>query len=198
MNNKKEWTIKDISEVCGVSKPTVQNTIKELQISYDKKKKNKHIFYSEKVRIILKTINNDLDFNEIFKDEELRNITEVSEQEEPKKIEKQSENIEKESQKIAKEMENIAKKVENIEKERKEEIFFLRRQIEAKDELIKEQGEQIKNLLAKNDSLLIANLNLQKNLLIEQREPTEAEEGEAEEGKEAEKVSFLRKLFGRK
>lgn len=174
---KREWSVRDLAELCCVSKPTVQTAINELELEYDDFKKNKQIFYLTKARKIAEYIKNDLDFDSIFICDEnngnLRKETDNNSFVKSEKFENSSQNIEKNSQSIDKKLENFEKKLEELAKSQQSEIEFLRKQIETKDLQIQDQTEQIKNLIAKNDTLLAANLKLSKQLEIEEKKESE-------------------------
>ena len=174
---KKEWSVRDLAELCCVSKPTVQTAINELELEYDDFKKNKQIFYPTKARKIAEHIKNDLDFDNIFICDEnngnSRKETKDNSFVKSENLENSSQNIEKNSQSIDKKLENFEKKLEELAKSQQSEIEFLRKQIETKDLQIQDQTEQIKNLTAKNDTLLAANLKLSKQLEIEEKKESE-------------------------
>lgn len=174
---KKEWSVRDLAELCCVSKPTVQAAINELELEYDEFKKNKQIFYPTKARKIAEHIKNDLDFDEIFacddNDGNLRKERNDNEIVNSENIEKSSQKVEKQSQSIDNKLEELEKKLEELAKSQQSEIEFLRKQIETKDLQIQDQTDQIKNLTAKNDTLLAANLKLSKQLEIEEKKQNE-------------------------
>lgn len=174
---KKEWSVRDLAELCGVSKPTVQAAIKELELEFDEFKKNRQIYYPTKARMIAEKIKEDLNFDEIFicddKDESLREERNDNEITNSEKVEKKSENIAKTSENVDKKLEEVEKRLEELAKSQQSEIEFLRKQIETKDQQIQDQTDQIKNLTVKNDTLLAANLKLSKQLEIEEKKADE-------------------------
>ena len=174
---KKEWSIRDLAELCGVSKPTVQAAIKDLELEYDEFKKNKQLFYPTKARKIAEIIKSDLNFDEIFicgeNDGSLREERTDNEKTKSEKVAKNSQNVAKNSENIDKKLEEVEKKLEELAKSQQSEIDFLRKQIETKDLQIQDQTDQIKNLTAKNDTLLAANLKLSKQLEIEEKKQNE-------------------------
>ena len=174
---KKEWSVRDLAELCGVSKPTVQTAIKELELEYDEFKKNRQLYYPPKAKQIAQAIKEDLEFDKYFiideKDEDLREERNDNETINSEKVEKKSPKVEKNSENIDKKLEEVEKRLEELAKSQQSEIEFLRKQIETKDLQIQDQTDQIRNLTAKNDTLLAANLKLTKQLEIEEKKEEE-------------------------
>ena len=61
----KYYTIKEISNIVGVSKTTIQKTIKEIQIDYDYINKNKQCYSIIKTIHIIKSIRPNFDVSEL-------------------------------------------------------------------------------------------------------------------------------------
>lgn len=185
---KNKWSVKDLADICEVSKPTIQTAINELGLDYDEFVKNKQLFYVEKARKIAEYVKKDFDFSEIFgkneKDEKDGNNESNTEDQDFAKSQK----LEKISPNIEKNLEELERKLQELAKSQQEEIQFLRRQVETKDTQIQDQQDQIKNLMAKNDTLLVANLKLTKQLEIEEQKE------DIEDTKE-EKKGLFHRLF---
>lgn len=182
---EKEWTVKEIADVIGCSKPTVQKVINENEIVCDEYRKNRQIFYSSTARKIIEMIKKDFDFEKYFKSEPERKESEKDGVCSSGETANGSQNSANDSQSIEKKVENIEKELQNIAKNRQEEIDFLREQIRLKDDIIK-------NLTVKNDTLLATNLKL--NQMIEDKQQERQEviiEPDAKQG-------FFRRLFGKK
>ena len=186
--NKKEWSVKDLAELCGVSKPTIQTAIKSLELEFDRFDKNKQFFFSEKAKKIAEFVKNDIDFGNIFfdrKDEK----AEKSDNDNEMIQEKLSPNFEKQPPKVAKELEEVEKKLEEIAKKQQEEVEFLRQQLKAKDEeskthldIIQNLNKDIKTLNEKNENLITSNVLLTQQLkAIEDKQKAEEEKKKADE-----------------
>ena len=181
----KQWTVKEIADVLGCSKPTVQKAINENDIKCDEYRKNRQIFYSSTARKIIELIKKDFDFEKYFDDEPERKETEKDGFCSSGETANGSQNSANESENFEKKLENLEKELQNIAKNRQEEIEFLREQIRTKDDIIR-------NLTAKNDSLLASNLKLNQMLEDKQQERQEVIiEPDAKQG-------FFRHLFGKK
>lgn len=63
---KNNITVKEIADLLGVSKTTVQRAIKELELTPDLIIKNKHIYEKETAKEIIEFIDNSFDFTGVF------------------------------------------------------------------------------------------------------------------------------------
>ena len=64
MNNK-GYTIKQISDLIGVSKQAVQKVIKQHNISYDDKEKNRQIYFTNTTIKIISAMRSDFDYSKL-------------------------------------------------------------------------------------------------------------------------------------
>ena len=65
MMYKESYTVKEIADILGVSKTTIQKYIKASAIDYDYIEKNKQYYGIDKAKIIIKGVRNDFDVAEI-------------------------------------------------------------------------------------------------------------------------------------
>lgn len=79
------YTVKEIADILGVSKTTVQKAIKAAAIEFDKVEKNRQYYSFEKTKQIIVKANKDFDLDTLQVDLEVENS--------PTKTETQTENL---------------------------------------------------------------------------------------------------------
>lgn len=60
-----DYTVKEIADLLGVSKTTIQKAIKAADITYDYVERNKYFYKCEKVKQIISSIRPDFDFSQL-------------------------------------------------------------------------------------------------------------------------------------
>ena len=123
----KFYTVKEIADILGVSKTTVQKAIKAAGIEFDKVEKNRQYYSFEKTKKIIIKVNKDFYLGALQSDFDVENS--------PTKTENQTENSPIES-------ENSKTKTENsptIEKA----LEILEKQLDEKDSTIKDLQEKL-------------------------------------------------------
>lgn len=206
-----EYTIKQIAELLGVSKPTVQKKIKELAVEPERKENNNRAFYSYADTIaVIRAIKPNYDFS-------LLPSLGAKPQNETAKPQNEAQNTAK-PQNIAQNLENETAKPQNEELEfLKRALSIIEAQLAEKDKQLAVKDEQIKDLnnrLAEAYQITrgqqyIAAADKTTELLEADNRINEAA-GPAEEGERAaakaanidepqpqKKQSFWKRLFGK-
>ena len=144
----KYYTIKEISNIVGVSKTTIQKTIKEIQIDYDYINKNKQCYSIIKTIHIIKSIRPNFDVSELeAQTENSQTETETS----PTKTENQTDNFYKQTENSQTKTEISQIKTENPQTEREIEalnrlIDIINKQLDEKDKQLAIKDKQIEDL----------------------------------------------------
>lgn len=143
MNNY--YTVKEIADWCGVSKPTVQRIINDLNLNY-KKDRNRHLYSEEDSRLVCRKLNRKPIETESKSDNDTEQIKTTQTAKNQQKNEKEStQNENHESQRI----ETDFTKDEFINF-LKQEIEFKNKQLEEKDKQIQTKEEELKALIGTN------------------------------------------------
>lgn len=122
------FTVKEIADFVGVSKPTVQKVINENFIEADKIEKNKFRYYSyEKTVFIIRILKPDFDFSIL-----------------PKNTEKEPQNIEKSPNEPQESLENIEKPQRNDSMERM--LTIIEQQLNEKNKLLAQKDKELQEL----------------------------------------------------
>ena len=130
----KFYTVKEIADILGVSKTTVQKAIKAAAIECDKVEKNRQYYSLEKTKQIIIKANKDFDLDTLQVGLEVENS--------PTKTENQTENSQILTENSPTESENSKTKTENsptIEKA----LEILEKQLDEKDSTIKDLQEKL-------------------------------------------------------
>jgi excisionase family DNA binding protein len=130
----KFYTVKEIADILGVSKTTVQKAIKAAAIEFDKVEKNRQYYSFEKTKQIIVKVNKDFDLGTLQVGLEVENS--------PTKTENQTENSQILTENSPTESENSKTQIENsptIEKALK----ILEKQLDEKDNTIKDLQEKL-------------------------------------------------------
>ena len=130
----KFYTVKEIADILGVSKTTVQKAIKAAAIEFDKVEKNRQYYSFEKTKQIIVKVNKDFDFGNLQVGLEVENSQ--------TKTENQTENSQILTENSPTESENSKTQIENsptIEKALK----ILEKQLDEKDNTIKDLQEKL-------------------------------------------------------
>ena len=130
----KFYTVKEIADIVGVSKTTVQKAIKAAAIECDKVEKNRQYYSLEKTKQIIIKANKDFDLDTLQVGLEVENS--------PTKTENQTENSQILTENSPTESENSKTKTENsptIEKA----LEILEKQLDEKDSTIKDLQEKL-------------------------------------------------------
>ena len=130
----KFYTVKEIADILGVSKTTVQKAIKAAAIEFDKVEKNRQYYSFEKTKQIIVKVNKDFDLGTLQVGLEVENS--------PTKTENQTENSQILTENSPTESENSKTQTENsptIEKALK----ILEKQLDEKDSTIKDLQEKL-------------------------------------------------------
>ena len=128
------YTVKEIADILGVSKTTVQKAIKAAAIECDKVEKNRQYYSLEKTKQIIIKANKDFDLDTLQVGLEVENS--------PTKTENQTENSQILTENSPTESENSKTKTENsptIEKA----LEILEKQLDEKDSTIKDLQEKL-------------------------------------------------------
>lgn len=152
--NKESYTVKEIADIIGVSKTTIQKYIKASAITYDYVAKNKQYYSIDKTKSIIKGIRTDFNVDEIGNRQpqtdniENENITETQSDsvgcrncQPPTANQKPQTENRKHLTENRKAEEEI--KTNNIEKQLSDLIDTLQKQLEIKDEQIKVLNKQL-------------------------------------------------------
>ena len=130
----KFYTVKEIADILGVSKTTVQKAIKAAAIEFDKVEKNRQYYSFEKTKQIIVKVNKDFDLGTLQVGLEVENS--------PTKTENQTENSQILTENSPTESENSKTKTENsptIDKA----LEILEKQLDEKDSTIKDLQEKL-------------------------------------------------------
>lgn len=130
----KFYTVKEIADILGVSKTTVQKAIKAAAIEFDKVEKNRQYYSFEKTKQIIVKVNKDIDLGTLQVGLEVENS--------PTKTENQTENSPILTENSPTESENAKTQTENsptIEKA----LEILEKQLDEKDSTIKDLQEKL-------------------------------------------------------
>ena len=130
----KYYTVKEIADILGVSKTTVQKAIKAAAIEFDKVEKNRQYYSFEKTKQIIAKVNKDFDLGTLQVGLEVENS--------PTKTENQTENSQILTENSPTESENSKTQTENsptIEKA----LEILEKQLDEKDSTIKDLQEKL-------------------------------------------------------
>ena len=130
----KFYTVKEIADILGVSKTTVQKAIKAAAIEFDKVEKNRQYYSFEKTKQIIVKVNKDFDLGTLQVGLEVENS--------PTKTENQTENSQILTENSPTESENSKTQTENsptIEKA----LEILEKQLDEKDSTIKDLQEKL-------------------------------------------------------
>lgn len=130
----KFYTVKEIADILGVSKTTVQKAIKAASIECDKVEKNRQYYSLEKTKQIIIKANKDFDLDTLQVGLEVENS--------PTKTENQTENSQILTENSPTESENSKTKTENsptIDKA----LEILEKQLDEKDSTIKDLQEKL-------------------------------------------------------
>ena len=130
----KFYTVKEIADILGVSKTTVQKAIKAAAIEFDKVEKNRQYYSFEKTKQIIIKANKDFDLDTLQVGLEVENS--------PTKTENQTENSQILTENSPTESENSKTQTENsptIEKA----LEILEKQLDEKDSTIKDLQEKL-------------------------------------------------------
>ena len=130
----KFYTVKEIADILGVSKTTVQKAIKAAAIEFDKVEKNRQYYSFEKTKQIIAKVNKDFDLGTLQVGLEVENS--------PTKTENQTENSQILTENSPTESENSKTQTENsptIEKA----LEILEKQLDEKDSTIKDLQEKL-------------------------------------------------------
>lgn len=130
----KFYTVKEIADILGVSKTTVQKAIKAAAIECDKVEKNRQYYSLEKTKQIIIKANKDFDLDTLQVGLEVENS--------PTKTENQTENSQILTENSPTESENSKTKTENsptIDKA----LEILEKQLDEKDSTIKDLQEKL-------------------------------------------------------
>ena len=130
----KFYTVKEIADILGVSKTTVQKAIKAAAIEFDKVEKNRQYYSFEKTKQIIVKVNKDFDLDTLQVGLEVENS--------PTKTENQTENSQILTENSPTESENSKTKTENsptIDKA----LEILEKQLDEKDSTIKDLQEKL-------------------------------------------------------
>ena len=128
------YTVKEIADILGVSKTTVQKAIKAAAIEFDKVEKNRQYYSFEKTKQIIAKVNKDFDLGTLQVGLEVENS--------PTKTENQTENSQILTENSPTESENSKTQTENsptIEKA----LEILEKQLDEKDSTIKDLQEKL-------------------------------------------------------
>ena len=128
------YTVKEIADILGVSKTTVQKAIKAAAIVFDKVEKNRQYYSFEKTKQIIAKVNKDFDLGTLQVGLEVENS--------PTKTENQTENSQILTENSPTESENSKTQTENsptIEKA----LEILEKQLDEKDSTIKDLQEKL-------------------------------------------------------
>ena len=128
------YTVKEIADILGVSKTTVQKAIKAAAIEFDKVEKNRQYYSFEKTKQIIVKVNKDFDLGTLQVGLEVENS--------PTKTENQTENSQTLTENSPTESENSKTQTENsptIEKA----LEILEKQLDEKDSTIKDLQEKL-------------------------------------------------------
>ena len=128
------YTVKEIADILGVSKTTVQKAIKAAAIECDKVEKNRQYYSLEKTKQIIIKANKDFDLDTLQVGLEVENS--------PTKTENQTENSQILTENSPTESENSKTKTENsptIDKA----LEILEKQLDEKDSTIKDLQEKL-------------------------------------------------------
>lgn len=144
----KYYTIKEISNIIGVSKTTIQKTIKENQIEYDYINKNKQCYSISKTISIIKSIRPNFNVSEL---EEQIEISQTETENSQTKTENQTKNFQKLTENSQTETEISQTKTENSQSEREIEalnrlIDIINKQLDEKDKQLAIKDKQIEDL----------------------------------------------------
>lgn len=185
MNNY--YTVKEIADWCGVSKPTVQRIINDLNLDY-KKDRNRHLYSEEDSQLVCRKLNRKPIETESKSDNETeQNKTTQTAKNQQKNETESTQNENHESQRI----ETDFTKDEFINF-LKQEIEFKNKQLEEKDKQIQTKEEELKALIGTNAYLTkqIELLNEPPNQLKEVIDPVEVniDEEVVQESDESEAV----------
>ena len=130
----KFYTVKEIADILGVSKTTVQKAIKAAAIEFDKVEKNRQYYSFEKTKQIIAKVNKDFDLGTLQVGLEVENS--------PTKTENQTENSQILTENSPTESENSKTKTENsptIDKA----LEILEKQLDEKNSTIKDLQEKL-------------------------------------------------------
>ena len=128
------YTVKEIADILGVSKTTVQKAIKAAAIEFDKVEKNRQYYSFEKTKQIIVKVNKDFDLGTLQVGLEVENS--------PTKTENQTENSQILTENSPTESENSKTQTENsptIEKA----LEILEKQLDEKDSTIKDLQKKL-------------------------------------------------------
>ena len=128
------YTVKEIADILGVSKTTVQKAIKAASIEFDKVEKNRQYYSFDKTKQIIVKVNKDFDLGTLQVGLEVENS--------PTKTENQTENSQISTENSPTESENSKTQTENsptIEKA----LEILEKQLDEKDSTIKDLQEKL-------------------------------------------------------
>ena len=128
------YTVKEIADILGVSKTTVQKAIKAASIEFDKVEKNRQYYSFDKTKQIIVKVNKDFDLGTLQVGLEVENS--------PTKTENQTENSQILTENSPTESENSKTQTENsptIEKA----LEILEKQLDEKDSTIKDLQEKL-------------------------------------------------------
>ena len=197
MTNKEYYTIKEIADLLGVSKTTINNTVKLRSLEYDRKEKNKFYYSLEKTMVIISCCKPEFDLS-IFENQIAKSQTETA----------KSKN---ESEKLQSENENSQSKIEKSQSDPKNEIETLNRmfdmiqkqldekdkQLAIKDRQIEDLSERLKEAmnLTKGAQYITAADKTQQLLEVEKIKDPAADPEEAAADHKKRK-SFFSRFFG--
>ena len=148
----KFYTVKEIADILGVSKTTVQKAIKAAAIEFDKVEKNRQYYSFEKTKQIIVKVNKDFDLGTLQVGLEVENS--------PTKTENQTEN----SQILTENSPTIEKALEILEKQLDEKdstIKDLQEKLAAAYSQITEQSKTIADLAKKAQYITAADKTAQ-------------------------------------
>ena len=146
------YTVKEIADILGVSKTTVQKAIKAAAIEFDKVEKNRQYYSFEKTKQIIAKVNKDFDLGTLQVGLEVENS--------PTKTENQTEN----SQILTENSPTIEKALEILEKQLDEKdstIKDLQEKLAAAYSQISEQSKTIADLATKAQYITAADKTAQ-------------------------------------
>ena len=141
----KFYTVKEIADILGVSKTTVQKAIKAAAIECDKVEKNRQYYSLEKTKQIIIKANKDFDLDTLQVDLEVENS--------PTKTETQTENLPA----IEKDLEILEKQLD----EKDSTIKDLQEKLAAAYSQIREQSKTIADLATKAQYITAADKKTQ-------------------------------------
>lgn len=199
---KEYYTVKEIAELLNVSKTTIQNAIKENNIDYDVKEKNRYLYKREKAKEIILFVNPLFDFS-IFGNQSTNNDNQTPINENQSKSENaktptddnQSTNNDNQSSSPLEQqvVEQLKKTISIFEAELKEK----NRQIQLKDKQIETLNETIKGLNNTLQGQLYINAKEKKLLEAESSDIIDNENKETPKEEKQNKKGFLKRFFGK-